>query len=648
MRWLRRGLQVGALAAAYVIAGMAGFAFAAAHAVVSSAWPPVGVAVAALLLWGPRLWPGVWLGALVVNLLGGEPLAAAAVIASGNTMGPLAAVFVMRWLGFRPGLERLRDALLLIGVAALGSTLLNAVVGANALWLLSDATRADVGRLLVVWWFGDGLGVLVVTPLILMWARGSPVRTIPSRGEFAITLTVLASLSVFLFFGTQQYAYAVFPVTGWLALRSGPRAVVVGTLLVAAIAAVATTLGRGPFGGPEPTEALFLLQLFIGLLAAKGLVLSSLWAERRVGETALRHREMELAAAYQQAMAATRRSRAMFDAAPIAILLVDDGGRIQEWNGEAERLFGWSAAGAVGRVCPSVPEDLLEDFHAMIGRAFAGTASRGLVRPRRRADGTIIHARINCAPVRDADGTIVSALVMLEDITGQLRMQRELSASRDSLVELSRRVLEAQEQERRAVARELHDEIGQVLTSIRMSLRAVASDWPGAPPAALDDSVGMVDSGIETVRALSQTLRPAALDELGLSAALNALVRRMADTAGLKATFDSQLGTRRLAPPVESTAFRVVQEALTNVVRHAGATRVAVSVRCTASELEIEVEDDGRGFTLEPGLGGTGTGFGLVSMRERITLLGGRLELDAAEGEGTAVRAWLPITGGGA
>ena len=208
-----------------------------------------------------------------------------------------------------------------------------------------------------------------------------------------------------------------------------------------------------------------------------------------------------------------------------------------------------------------------------------------------------------------------------------------------------RRTMEASERERRHWARELHDETLQGLGAIRVLL---ASALRRGPPEALNDAVGEavaeLAGEIDKLRALITELRPAALDELGLTAAIEALTERSSLTAGLE--IHSDLGLERggssdpLSPELESTVYRLVQEALTNVVKHARAERVDLRVRKENGRIEVNVRDDGVGF--DPAA--RPPGFGLIGMGERLTIVGGTLEIDSSPGKGTELRAQLPLS----
>jgi signal transduction histidine kinase len=206
--------------------------------------------------------------------------------------------------------------------------------------------------------------------------------------------------------------------------------------------------------------------------------------------------------------------------------------------------------------------------------------------------------------------------------------------ARDSL----RRLIEGQELERRRLARELHDETGQALTSVLLGLKAVetATDVP----AALAELRELVVSTLQEVRRLAVELRPKALDDFGLVAAVERLVQTFEEATGIDVQFESRLPAGRLPPEVETTLYRIVQEALTNIAKHAGARKVSVVLARRGSAVTALVEDDGHGFTQ---LEGDSGGIGLAGMRERVALLDGRLTVESSHGRGATLIAEVPL-----
>ena len=231
-----------------------------------------------------------------------------------------------------------------------------------------------------------------------------------------------------------------------------------------------------------------------------------------------------------------------------------------------------------------------------------------------------------------------------------LRLAETFAARAAVAVELSqrvareavRRVVQAQELERRRLARELHDETGQALTSILLGLKPLEEALADHPTlAALAELREHVVSALQDVRRLAVELRPAVLDDFGLVSALERLTDSFAEQKEIRVDFHSALGETRLPSEVETTLYRVVQEALTNIVKHANAQSVSISIARRGSSVAAVVEDDGEGFDPRKT---RDEGIGLLGMRERLALLDGRLEVESRPGAGTTVVAEVPLT----
>lgn len=266
-----------------------------------------------------------------------------------------------------------------------------------------------------------------------------------------------------------------------------------------------------------------------------------------------------------------------------------------------------------------------------------------LVRSSARLASGDLSARTGLTHRRDELGQLIAAFDRMaqsleERDTERLKLSQKLQG-------LSHRLVEVQESERRHLARELHDEIGQSLTAAEMNLQA-ALQAPGAAALErrLEDSIKAVERVLEQVHDLSLNLRPSMLDDLGLVPALRWYTNRQAALAELEVEFQAQLEEERLEPFIETECFRVAQEALTNVVRHAQARNVALALHQKEQFLHLYVRDDGQGFDVtqlrEEAV--NGASLGLLSMEERATLTGGGIEYRSAAGQGTEVHAWFP------
>jgi signal transduction histidine kinase len=231
-----------------------------------------------------------------------------------------------------------------------------------------------------------------------------------------------------------------------------------------------------------------------------------------------------------------------------------------------------------------------------------------------------------------------------------LRLAETFAARAATAVDLSQRVardalaraMTAQELERRRLARELHDETGQALTSVLLGLKAVeeAPDEAELRVAAAELRE-LVVATLQDVRRLAVELRPKALDDFGLEPALERLAHSFSEQTGMTVDVESALSGERLPSEVETALYRIVQEALTNIVKHSRASRVSILVARRPGWVAAIVEDDGRGFDVGTSRDG---GIGLVGMRERMALLDGRLDVESSEGRGTTIRAEVPVT----
>jgi signal transduction histidine kinase len=239
-------------------------------------------------------------------------------------------------------------------------------------------------------------------------------------------------------------------------------------------------------------------------------------------------------------------------------------------------------------------------------------------------------------------GIAILAVVCVTRLERRLQAQRRRDArNAQDLQRLSAQVLHAQEEERRAIARELHDEVGQALMAVKVEL-AIARrriTAAGASGAELEDVESLAAGLLTTVRDLSHLLHPPVLDDLGLPAALDWFLQGFGRRHGLRVELHHEMENRRLTPAVEIAAYRVIQEALTNVAKHAAATSCRVSVACIAGELRITIEDDGKGFDTARR---ERAGLGLIGIRERVSQLDGRLAIESAPGNGTRVSVALP------
>lgn len=350
-------------------------------------------------------------------------------------------------------------------------------------------------------------------------------------------------------------------------------------------------------------------------------------AERKRAETALRESE--------------ERYRELFENAKDAIYVHDLEGKYLSINRAAEKLSGYAREEIIGHnfkdfVAPEHVKYVRDSFWRKLAQQGETTYEIDVI----AKDGRRVPIEISSRAIYE-NGQLVGVQGMARDVT-------ERKLAQDALQMFSRQLIEAQEDERRRIARELHDQIGQILTAVKMNLHAVQQFCQGSEAGSyVKDNIEAVDAALRLVRDLSVDLRPPILDDLGLTTALRWYVDRYTKRTGLSVDvlIDLPDENERFSRDLETACFRIAQEALTNVVRHAKATHVVVRLSRNADALLLTVKDNGIGFDVErlrnraPRV----ATLGLISMQERAYAAGGTIELDSAPASGTEIRFSLPL-----
>jgi signal transduction histidine kinase/integral membrane sensor domain MASE1/ActR/RegA family two-component response regulator len=286
-------LHTVAVFAVYVLSGKLGLAFASLHASATPLWPPAGIALAALLLFGTRVWPAIFVGAFVVNITTAGSVLTSLGIAGGNTLEALLGAYLVRRFARGAAVfDRAQDIFKLAAMAAIGSTAVSATIGVASLVLTGYAASRDAGWIWLTWWLGDASGILLLTPLIVLWGRPSVDRPPRERRvEVAALFAVVAASAVLVFGGVLPEgwrrlptAFVSIPPLLWAAYRFGPRATVTALGVLSAVAVAGTLDGSGPFASYPPSVSLPLVQAFLAMMALTALPLATVVAERRRAE----------------------------------------------------------------------------------------------------------------------------------------------------------------------------------------------------------------------------------------------------------------------------------------------------------------------------------------------------------------------------
>lgn len=359
--------------------------------------------------------------------------------------------------------------------------------------------------------------------------------------------------------------------------------------------------------------------------------------------TELRHRRDELEQAQADLKESAhsraeqlRRMELIVQASDDAIISADLSGQIVSWNGGAERLFGYRAEemmGSTGEIL--TPAESLNESEVLRARVKAGEEIHHYETVRMAKNGQLIEVSLSIFPLRDDSGTIIGTSAIVRDITARNRAERQLRR-------LSARLLRLQDEERRRIARELHDSTAQTLAALCMSLSALVQGDAQLPPARrtklLSDCLTLADSATKELRSTAYLLHPPLLDERGLPSAMRWLVEGIEGRSEVKVALEMDESIHRLPSEAEVALFRVVQESLMNVIRHSGSQTAVIRLYRDGQFITLEVRDFGRGFAVpqEEVLG-----VGVAGMKERLFELGGELTIQP-NNPGTAVIARLP------
>jgi PAS domain S-box-containing protein len=333
----------------------------------------------------------------------------------------------------------------------------------------------------------------------------------------------------------------------------------------------------------------------------------------------------------------------------LAVCVINaDTGVIEECNPATTRIFGYTRDELIGQTtaCLHANEAMAKQFASHVNSA---VEDKGFLNnfefKMRRKDGTLFPTEHNVMPIRNEVGQLRSWVSVIQDVTERKRGEEEIR-------QLPRRIIEAQEAERLRVAREMHDGVNQVIASVKMRLRQVESRVGKLNPAnreILARCDKLLVRALEENRRIAHNLRPSDLDELGLAAACQNFCKEIQARTNLTVRCDLARLKQRLSPAIELNLFRIVQEALTNIEKHAHAKVVRLRLSSEGDSIVLRIRDDGRGFAPQGSKAGKGKerGIGLTNMHERALSLGGTCEVMSAPKKGTSISVHIPCRQGG-
>ena len=653
------------LAALYYLAARLGLQYASVGPNISLVWPPTGIAIAALTLWGYRHWPGIALGAFLANAATPIPLLAAVGIALGNTLEALLATYLLRRAaGSRPQLDDLRHVWNLVLVAVPVGVLCAAVIGPLSLWLAGTLPTAALPAAAVVWWTGDVLGALIVAPVLFTWAV-SPASRHSTRRLFEVVVLCLGTLAAaelglgslfdITVFRLVNYQYLLFPFVIWAALRFDARGASLMTLAVAVIAVGHTVQGGGPFVGASALRTLFVLAGYLGVVAVTGLVLAAAvrW-ERQQATRALAQSEDRL--------------RRALDAARMGIWVWSVETNTLNWDDNLRQLYGLAPGERV-----STHEEFLERVHSQdrefvresVHQVLQGSKSLDYEFRVVLSDGRVRWIADQGEVRRDEAGRPVYLTGVCTDVT-ERRMAEERLRQAQRMESVGRLA--------GGVAHEANNQMSVVLGSAAFILRR--SDVPEA----VRVDTEFIQKAAERTAAVTaqllafsrrQILKPEVLDLNAVVSAWEPVLHRiMGEDCGVTVRLDSELGMVKTDPgQLEQVLLNLALNARDAMPRggqitvetfHAELTgayarmKLGTAVR-PGQYVVLAVSDTGHGMDKETsnhifepffttkGVG-QGTGLGLSTVYGIVKQSDGYVWVYSEPGQGTTFKVYLPRT----
>ena len=478
----------------------------------------------------------------------------------------------------------------------------------------------------------EAIGFLALMPAILGWVRGIHTWAEKRRGYYAEAAALVVALGVlgYLVFDTPEKSifpallYSLVPLLLWATLRFGSTGVSSSVIAIAFVSIWGAVHGRGPFTGPGPVIQVLSLQLFLFFTAAPFMVLAAVVEESKDAERTLRQRDRDL----NEAQRLAKTGSWQWDPDSDAVT----------WSAELYRLAGYD---------PGLPPPSFKDHEQFFTLESWGRLKEGMEKAlltgasyQLDLEGKRPHGGRRCLtyrgePVIDGSGRPIYVRGTTQDIT-----DRKLSE--EAIVALSGRLITAQEEERSRIARELHDDLSQRMALLHISLERMSS-VAGLSVQAHQDLAKMTEMTTEMSSDIdnwSHQLHPSKLELLGLVRSLQALCREFTVQHKIEFRFLHRDVPGKLPKDVTLYLYRITQEALRNVVRHSEAAEAEVKLSGGVDEIELSISDSGQGFDVESAK--EGSGLGIISMRERLRLIGGHLSIESEPSHGTRIRVRVP------
>ena len=426
------------LAAVCYGAGKLGLEVALLHESATPVWPPTGISIAALLLFGRRLWPGVFAGAFLVNLATADAAAVSFGMALGNTLeAVLGSWLVERYASGTRAFDRARDVLRFVVLAGMLAPAVSASIGLTSLALGGLADWKRFGPIWLTWWLGDLVSALVLAPLLVVWGRGSA----SARGslEMVLMVAVIAATAAMVFggllpapFDRYPTSFLAFPPLLWPVFRLGQRGTVLAILVLAGVALAGTLVGLGPFASPYLGDSLVVLQAFVATVTVTNLVLAALVGERRKAERGFERSQETLQAQLIEI-------EDLYRTAPVGLCLLDRDLTFVRINARLADINGVAPADHLGRTVRDVVPDLADRAESSMRQVLASgepILDIELAGTTAAQPGVVRHWLESYHPLRDGDGAVIGLNAVVQEVTSMKRAEEAVRRSERELAEL--------------------------------------------------------------------------------------------------------------------------------------------------------------------------------------------------------------------
>jgi PAS domain S-box-containing protein len=661
-------LRYGVVTVGYVLGALLGLSLAMDNPHVTAVWPPTGIAVAAVVIYGPRMWPAIAVGAFASNVITGSSAETAAAIAIGNTLAPVAAGWLLRKRGFRPAMTQLKDVAGLMLIAAMGGMLISSILGTIA---LAAGGLIEPGRGFQTWfqwWVGDASGVSVVAPLLLALTSRDRDLLRRRRVEAGALFALTSLIAVTAFETGLPMRYLVFPLAIWAALRFQQFGSSILTFLIAAIAIWQRARGNGPFAEMSMVASALALQGFNAAVALTSLSVSAVMAERTKAQDGLRLATFELEARVErrteELAESERRMREAQALAHIGSFHWDMVADTVNWTDEMYRIYGLDPD-----LFPATFQAYLASVHPEDRTRVRQTIEAAVVAKRSydheyrivRPQGEVLWVHGRGAVVLDDDDRMIGLTGFCHDITQRKQIEDSWRAAFEGEREAAKRLRAVDEMKNSLLAAVSHE--------LRTPLTVIigVSDTLARPEIELDSDDTRYLLGRLGVHA--QRLHKLLMDLLDLDRLNRGILEaRPRPTEAreliLRVLEALEINDHPISIEMDATTLlvdgahieRIAENLIVNAAKHTPpGTRIWVRTERTGTGITLSVEDNGPGV---PGelrdvifeafrQGDTpshapGTGIGLSLVAKFAWLNGGRAWVEERPGGGASFRVLLP------